>query len=375
LYGLFPLGTGPNLPSGNNPPALPSNFQPIPIHTIPLAQDDLLIGKDFAYYNCPTAHSFLTGLPQTPAYQDQQRANAALLAALTNITGEPAALTSITKINDNFVCYGAHGYLQQAFPTLTEAQRLSTLSLAQWYLRQTVGNQQDNCLSNYVLMHDILAHFAAIATPTQQARAKSRVGRSEVPSTKQGHGALSMHSSAVDTADAVNANQVYPTRFVHYSAHDSTLYPLLATLGNFNGTNPPYASHVVLELWQTPGGSSPFAVKASFQDQDFVLPGCGGQVLCPYSAFSSFFSTCGLPAAQFNYVKLCGADPYADAELTQLRQQLHDANNKVDNLTIAVAVVAAAAGCVIVLGVLLHLRRSKSEADYASFNEPIPPVT
>ena len=39
LMGLYPLGTGPNLPDTS--PALPSNYQPIPIHTVPTAQDNV----------------------------------------------------------------------------------------------------------------------------------------------------------------------------------------------------------------------------------------------------------------------------------------------------------------------------------------------
>lgn len=41
LMGLYPLGTGPALPDST--PALPSNFQPIPIHTIPAAQDSAFL--------------------------------------------------------------------------------------------------------------------------------------------------------------------------------------------------------------------------------------------------------------------------------------------------------------------------------------------
>jgi len=41
LMGLYPLGTGPNLSDGA--PALPLNFQPIPIHTIPTDQDSTFL--------------------------------------------------------------------------------------------------------------------------------------------------------------------------------------------------------------------------------------------------------------------------------------------------------------------------------------------
>jgi lysosomal acid phosphatase len=42
LLGLYPLGSGPNL-SSSNQPALPANYQPIPITSVPLAKEDLLL--------------------------------------------------------------------------------------------------------------------------------------------------------------------------------------------------------------------------------------------------------------------------------------------------------------------------------------------
>src|SRR3989338_4890252 len=44
LTGLYPMGTGPNLP-GSSLPTLPNAIQPIPIHTIPKDLDDLLIAE------------------------------------------------------------------------------------------------------------------------------------------------------------------------------------------------------------------------------------------------------------------------------------------------------------------------------------------
>jgi hypothetical protein len=38
-----------------------------------------------------------------------------------------------------------------------------------------------------------------------------------------------------------------------YSGHDSTVGPLSATLGAFDGYWPPYCSHIEIELWADEG--------------------------------------------------------------------------------------------------------------------------
>lgn len=349
LYGLYPLGTGPNVSSNPTNPALPSNFQPIPIHTIPTSQDTLLIGKDYAETNCPSLTNYWSSVRSSAVYLQKEKENANFLQYLSNVTGLPANFTAITEVYDNFVCYGSHNYLGTAFPTVTQEQINQTQQLAAWYLQQLVSSKQETCLMNGVLLHDILAHFDAVtrsATMQSMSSAKKR----QLP-----HGGLSM----LDASGSLTAAG-FPTKFQHYSAHDSTLFPLLATFGVFDGTNPPYASHIIFEMWQN--GNS-YSVKTTYQDNEIVLPGCG-QALCPYDKFSQFFSTCGLPS--YNYVQLCGANPAADPTVTELQRQLHDANEKIDRLTLIIALCASIAGAVILIGIYLRIRsnRQSEEQEY-----------
>ena len=44
-----------------------------------------------------------------------------------------------------------------------------------------------------------------------------------------------------------------PYKMVYYSGHDTTLGPLLQTLQMGPGYWPPYASHLLTELWQDKG--------------------------------------------------------------------------------------------------------------------------
>jgi len=76
-------------------------------------------------------------------------------------------------------------------------------------------------------------------------------------------------------------------KLVFYSGHDSTVGPLMGTLGFTNGW-PPYASHVEIELWSD--SNSHFFVQVKYNGQSYKLPGCSGY-MCPLSQFEGFIST------------------------------------------------------------------------------------
>jgi len=78
----------------------------------------------------------------------------------------------------------------------------------------------------------------------------------------------------------VNGND--PAKFVLYSAHDSSVGPIVGTLGMFDGLWPPYRSHVHFELWSNE--SKEFFVQVKYNDKVLHPPGCS-DVMCPYSQF------------------------------------------------------------------------------------------
>merc|ERR1712241_1228889 len=92
-----------------------------------------------------------------------------------------------------------------------------------------------------------------------------------------------------------------------YSAHDTTVAPLLHTLNVFNSLAPPYASLVLVELLDRDG----LRVKLSYHNESghqpysLTLPGC--EELCPLVRFRSLtaqfipgdiLAECGVPARQ-----------------------------------------------------------------------------
>ena len=70
-----------------------------------------------------------------------------------------------------------------------------------------------------------------------------------------------------------------------YSGHDTTVAPILHTLGVFNGLAPPYASAILVELLDTNG----LHVKISYRNDSstsafpLTIPGCSH--LCPLEKF------------------------------------------------------------------------------------------
>jgi len=72
------------------------------------------------------------------------------------------------------------------------------------------------------------------------------------------------------------------TKFALYSAHDSSVGPILGTLGMFDGLWPPYRSHIHFELWSD--ANENFFVQVKYNDKVLKPPGCQ-DVMCPYDQF------------------------------------------------------------------------------------------
>jgi len=77
-------------------------------------------------------------------------------------------------------------------------------------------------------------------------------------------------------------------KFLFYSGHDSTVGPLMGSLGFFGGW-PPYASHVEIELWSD-SARTQFYVQVKYNGESILMSGCS-DVMCDYSDFMDFIST------------------------------------------------------------------------------------
>lgn len=80
-----------------------------------------------------------------------------------------------------------------------------------------------------------------------------------------------------------------PVKMFMYSAHDTTVAPILHTLGVFNGLAPPYASLIMLETFKIPSDTTELYLRVSYHNETgqppyiLTLPGC--QEMCPLSQF------------------------------------------------------------------------------------------
>jgi len=76
-------------------------------------------------------------------------------------------------------------------------------------------------------------------------------------------------------------------KYIHYSAHDSTVAMVLAAL-KFDGGFPPYASTVRFELWQT--GDNQYAVQMVYNNQVIRPPDCSN-AMCPFNEFQAMVNS------------------------------------------------------------------------------------
>ncbi|NWZ83134.1 lysophosphatidic acid phosphatase type 6 [Poecile atricapillus] len=86
-----------------------------------------------------------------------------------------------------------------------------------------------------------------------------------------------------------------------YASHDSTLIPLLLALGTFDNKWPPYASDVILELYQH-RRSKEWFVRVSYRGEEQVVKGCKAG-LCPLEEFLEVLSQYSLTPKE--YSNLC----------------------------------------------------------------------
>jgi len=86
--------------------------------------------------------------------------------------------------------------------------------------------------------------------------------------------------------DQINSPTIVEPRFRQYSAHDTTVGPLLAAfkLLDLKNAEPPYASHIEFELWKK-SGTMQYYISISYNNKPLTL-NCGN-TFCPFDGFLS----------------------------------------------------------------------------------------
>lgn len=237
LLGLYPLGTGPMLPDSKQP-ALPSAFQPIPIHTIAQDRDNLLVVP----INSPKFQKCLKQyIYSTPEWKHKIVELKPKFAAWSKATGisitDPFQLISIGDTLNVDQLY--HVPLPAG---LTSEDAKQIIDTRHWgfvtiFKSREIGRKVGNNL------------LKVIANYFQQA--------------SQGKTQL---------------------KYVLFSGHDLTQLALLSAMSVPLNEAPPYASDLNFSLFDE--GNQQYYVKIRYNGKPIVIPSCGGDT-CSLAQFNS----------------------------------------------------------------------------------------
>lgn len=212
LLGLYPLGTGPKLPG--NEYALAQGFQPIPVHTIEPAQDDLLVAHD-------TKRAEFNRLVEATVYKTPrwQRENIQLATSFQKWS--KALNIPINNLDDIF-SIGDNLYIRQ----------LHLAPMPKKLSRQDINE---------------IIYWAAVVQAEEYMPRKigALTGKNLlVKLREQMKEKINQQEQATS-----NLNQKTPD-FILYSGHDISLLALMSALGAPLKLNPPYASHISIRLFK-----------------------------------------------------------------------------------------------------------------------------
>ncbi|VDM38298.1 unnamed protein product [Toxocara canis] len=229
LAGMYPVGIpGADYPRTKNA-SWPSNWTPIPVHTVELETDH--IGNAFA--NCPRAQQLDNYIRSSKQFQKYASDNKEFFAFLTEKTGMPIDLTNVYLLNDKIYNMTQPEWLTEEVAArilnLTEVNNEFTYGISKPYVPEMIRLRGGTLLK------------AIVDKMNMKARCE---------------------------ADSQNADcqWIGSLKYYAYSAHDTTVAALLTTFGDekevIKGGMPKYTASVAVELWnRTDIG---FAVKILF---------------------------------------------------------------------------------------------------------------
>ncbi|RUR07803.1 histidine phosphatase family protein [Legionella sp. km772] len=234
LMGLYPLGTGPIL--SDSTPALPSQFQPIPIHTVPNTKDSVFLVDLSSSETAELIEKYVFTRADWKEKSLQLEPHYNRWSQLTglNIT----SLWDVVMLGDTLTTYLAHDI---PFPEgLSKEEAYTIMKDGQWL-------------------------FATFFKPTQIGDA---VGKQPL-------------RKVIEYVQKA-AEKTSKTKFVLISAHDSTLLAIMSALHKPLQSTPPYASNLNFSLYQN--DLEHYFVTISFNEELIGVPGCQGK-LCTLEQF------------------------------------------------------------------------------------------
>ena len=235
LCGLYPPGTGPLLDNGC--PALPYGYQPIPVRTVPEAQDTVLLGNRIYKKQVDeliSRHVFTTDywIRLTSAFKGNFERWGNLFGIKVN------TLRDLIKPGDDLNVRLLKGVPLPAGLTEQDARDLAMLFNV--VLARECRPRKIGCL--------VSKGFIIELTDLME---KAIEGKSEY-------------------------------KFVLYSAHDTTMLPVLSAIGAPQDNQVPYASNVSFELYRNESGHY---MKAAFNGREIKFPFADDKTTCTVGQF------------------------------------------------------------------------------------------
>ncbi len=246
LIGLYPLGSGPFL-AGTDNEALPSGFQPIPIHTVAKADDDLLLPNTTSPMSATLLNKYVFS---SKPWQDKSNKVKDKLPRWSKITGlDIKTLANLISLGDTL-------YIRQLYGApipdgMTQSEVNEIINLGKWAFANSFKPSVIGDYFSTKLLNEIYSAFNVAAAAGYLPKASQM-------------------------------------RYLLYVGHDSTVSAIMSALKVPLSAPPPYAANLNFSLWQDE--KSRYTVTINYNGESIKIPACRKEV-CTLSEVSYFVST------------------------------------------------------------------------------------
>lgn len=240
LYGLYPLGTGPLL-LDHKTPALPEAFQPIPVHTVPIEKDGLLVPNHDRIKYRQWLETYIFNDPIWIEKDNRLRPQYAAWSKAANVPIN--SLFELLYVADRLFIERLYHIVPPDGMTTKDVDEI--LKAGEWALL-------------YIVNHPTWADI--VGTELAQTIKKEILLASE-------------------KKRALN--------YVLFVAHDTTIAAQLKRLGQNLKKLPPYTAQLHYELYDMGGFN--YKVSVSYLQKPLWIKACGGYT-CSLNDFTSLFT-------------------------------------------------------------------------------------
>lgn len=229
LFGLYPLGTGPASPKSSQP-ALPSGFQPVPIHTVAVSQDSALLIDISSKKITDMINRYVYSSTEWKAKSAELETQYQRWSQLTGVN--VASMYDVLSLSDTVRAYINHDVTLPNGLSNDEAKKI--IEAGDWIYASLLKPKEVGDIAGKPALQKIVFYLQ------QAAEKKSK------------------------------------TKFVLISAHDVTTMGVMSALHAPLDTVPTYAADLNFSLYES--GSGNYYVKVTYNDNPVNVPGCQGDV-------------------------------------------------------------------------------------------------